>query len=485
MQPTDARGTNDDSAPVRVGDVLAAKYRVEQVLGVGGMGVVVRAHHLYLDERVAIKFIRSEALSIPEVVARFVREARAAVKIRNEHVARVIDVGTLETGAPYMVMEFLEGVDLSTLKHAGGTLLPVPTAVDYVLQALEAIAEAHALGIIHRDLKPANLFLTHRADGSPIIKVLDFGISKVTSISGSSTPELGLTKTSATMGSPLYMSPEQMVSSRDVDVRTDIWAVGVILYELLSGQPPFSGETLPQLCAAILQQQPRAIAEMRSDLPPGLEAIVQRCLDKSPQNRFANVGDLALALAPFALPTSSVSITRITGLFQHTGQSTGAQLPPLQPANIQPTGVTNAPAALNTSVSWEQTASRTRSWKLPAIAAGAVGGLLLLAAVAGYLFGPWRDDSAAPAASAAIAAEVSAVPPVESVPLDVSPPIVEASAPPPASTAPPAATAAPPRTTTTRPPRTQPTTTRTPPPATTTSPPKKKTPTVSDFGDRK
>src|SRR5882724_4843576 len=215
----------------REGDVLAGKFRIERVLGVGGMGMVVSAMHIHLDERVAIKFLLPEALSNGEAVARFGREARAAVKIRSEHVARVTDVGALDTGAPYMVMELLRGQDLSQLLRDQGAL-SVHLAVLYVLQACEALAEAHAIGIVHRDLKPANLFLTSRADGSPCVKVLDFGISKVTSASGSGS-DMGMTRTQSIMGSPLYMSPEQMASSRDVDQRADIWAVGCVLYELV------------------------------------------------------------------------------------------------------------------------------------------------------------------------------------------------------------------------------------------------------------
>jgi serine/threonine-protein kinase len=234
---------------VNVGDVLAGKYRVDKIIGMGGMGVVVGAHHLELDERVALKFLLPEALANDEAVARFAREARAAVKIKNEHVARVSDVGRLPNGAPYMVMEYLEGVDLATLIKQRGQL-SVAEVVDYVLQACEALAEAHCIGIIHRDLKPSNLFIIRRSDGSICVKLLDFGISKVVGLVGSG-GDMGMTRTAAVMGSPLYMSPEQMESSRNVDARTDIWAAGVILYELLSGRPPFEGDTLPEICVKI------------------------------------------------------------------------------------------------------------------------------------------------------------------------------------------------------------------------------------------
>src|SRR6266851_4099597 len=183
------------SAPVREGDLLAGKYRVERVLGAGGMGIVVAAHHLQLDERVAIKFLLPEMLSHQETVERFSREARAAVKIKSEQVTRVIDVGTLDNGAPYMVMEYLDGSDLAALLQQSGAL-PIEQAVEFVLQACEAIADAHGLGIVHRDLKPANLFCIRRSDGLLSIKVLDFGISKVTGMSASG-PDMGMTKTAA------------------------------------------------------------------------------------------------------------------------------------------------------------------------------------------------------------------------------------------------------------------------------------------------
>src|SRR5689334_13093473 len=236
------------SAPVKEGDLLAGKYRVERVLGAGGMGVVVAAHHIALDEKVAIKLLLPEALSNPEAVSRFAREARAAVKIKNEHVARVIDVGSLDTGAPYMVMEYLEGSDLGDWVKQHGNL-PVEQAVEFLLQACEAIAEAHGAGIVHRDIKPANLFVIMRADGLQSVKVLDFGISKVTP--KGSVSDMGYTKTSTVMGSPLYMSPEQMESTKDVDTRTDIWALGVVLYELLTGNLPFLAESMPELIARI------------------------------------------------------------------------------------------------------------------------------------------------------------------------------------------------------------------------------------------
>src|SRR5882757_8726454 len=223
-------------------DVIAGKYRVERILGRGGMGVVVAAWHLELDQRVALKFLLPELVERGDAAERFRREARAAARIKSEHVVRVLDVGNWEGNAPYMVMEYLDGRDLSAELRERGRI-PVQDCVDYVLQAIEAVAEAHALNIVHRDLKPENLFLARRADGGRLVKVLDFGISK--SIILGSIDQPSLTRTATIMGSPFYMSPEQMRTPRNVDVRSDIWALGAILYDLIGGQPPYVAETIP------------------------------------------------------------------------------------------------------------------------------------------------------------------------------------------------------------------------------------------------
>jgi tRNA A-37 threonylcarbamoyl transferase component Bud32 len=278
-------------AHVVPGTVLMGKYRVDRVLGAGGMGMVVAATHLHLKEQVALKFLLPEVLTNYEVVQRFLREAQAAVRLKGEHVARVIDVGSLPDGVPYIVMEYLHGSDLSGQLARRGTLPPAET-VDYVLQACEALAEAHALGIVHRDLKPANLFLTRRPDGSTLVKVLDFGISKAPVA-----VESELTRTHAVMGTPSYMSPEQMRSSRDVDGRSDIWSLGVVLYECLSGRRPFESETFSGLCFQVAIDP---IPPLRVALPRGLDAAVYRCLEKDPTARFESVADLAAALAPYA-----------------------------------------------------------------------------------------------------------------------------------------------------------------------------------------
>ena len=345
--------------PVAPGDVLAGKYRVERLLGSGGMGVVVAAIHLELGQRVAVKFLLPDLVRHAEASVRFLREARAAVKIQSEHVARVIDVGRLENGAPYMVMEYLEGRDLAGVLQDRRPVR-VESAVQYVLEACEAIAEAHASGIVHRDLKPSNLFLALRSDGTESIKVLDFGISKlVVENDGSFQP--GLTSTSALMGSPLYMSPEQMKSARGVDARTDIWALGAILYELLAGFPPFNGESMPAICAAILIEEPKPLVQIRSDVPPELQAVVARCLAKIPDYRFPHVGELAAALLPFAPRRSRASfdkIARFAGMTQLAPSSDVPAVAPVAPKETVPDIAATRPSAPSEPVPLARRSSR-------------------------------------------------------------------------------------------------------------------------------
>jgi serine/threonine-protein kinase len=281
--------------PFPPGTVLAGKYRVERLLGEGGMGWVVVATHLHLEQRVALKFMHAgHAGNQPEAVARFIREARAAARVQSEHVARVSDVGTLDNGAPYLVMEYLEGHDLDA-ELRKNRAMPPAQVVDLALQACEGLAEAHAAGIVHRDLKPANLFLARKNDGSVRVKLLDFGISKLAPLAGAS--DVGMTSTQALMGSPLYMSPEQLRSSKNVDRRTDIWSMGVILYEMLSGNAPFEAETLPEVCSRIMAEPPPPLRQVKSDVPAPLEAVVMRCLDKDVTRRYQDVGALAATRA--------------------------------------------------------------------------------------------------------------------------------------------------------------------------------------------
>jgi serine/threonine protein kinase len=277
------------------GDVVCGKYRLIRALGEGGMGLVFEAEHLRLRQSVAIKFLRHEVLALPDAVERFEREARASARIRGPHVVQVLDVDTDERGRPYMVMELLRGRDLEAELRVHGPF-PVERAVDLVLQACVAVAQAHAAGIVHRDLKPSNLFLTEEA-GKRVLKVLDFGISKIAP--DADAPPASATSTCVTVGTPLYMSPEQMRSSKDVDGRSDIWSLGVILYELVAGTPPFLGTTTAAIAAIVADAMP-SLRRVRPDVPEALERVLVTALAKAPADRLPTAEALGAALMPFA-----------------------------------------------------------------------------------------------------------------------------------------------------------------------------------------
>lgn len=299
----------------REGSLIAKKYRVESVLGYGGMGAVVAATHCRLGQRVAIKILYPSSARNPEAIARFLREAQAAAALQSEHVVRILDFGRHGNGLPFMVMEHLAGTNLADLLMARGTL-PVDEAIHYVMQASEAVAEAHARGIIHRDIKPANIFLSSRSDGSPLIKVLDFGISKTDWMAGFGDYNPDLTATADTLGTPMYMSPEQVRSTKNVTPAADIWALGVVLYELLAGVPPFWADSLPALSAKIVADPPIPLGLRRSDLPRGLDTVVFSCLEKDAAMRPASIAELAQKLTPFAPTVTAGWEARIDHIVQ-------------------------------------------------------------------------------------------------------------------------------------------------------------------------
>ncbi len=320
------------------GSFIAGKYRVERTLGTGGMAVVVEAVHVVLGQRVAIKILHESASRSPALIERFRQEAQIAAQLPGEHIVRVTDIGQTERGEPFLVMELLVGRDLEG-ELAVRRWLPREEAVDLLLQACEGVAEAHAAGLVHRDLKPANLFLTRRRDGSPHVKVLDFGISKLLNREES----LSLTQTTHHFGTPLYMSPEQVESVKHVDARSDQHSLGAILYTMLAGRPPYVAPTLTAISVLIATQNPPSLKGMRPDIPDGLEAAIMQAIAKKPEHRFADLGAFAEALAPFGGEGAYACVRRIRStLMSSQPRSTFASVPSvaeLAPAPSRPHGL--------------------------------------------------------------------------------------------------------------------------------------------------
>ncbi|WP_437757691.1 protein kinase domain-containing protein [Sorangium sp. So ce1389] len=316
------------NAPVVAGDVIAGKYRVDRILGSGGTGMVVDASHLAPPQRVAVKLLLGDRS--PARAERFLRDARAASRLKGEHIARVLDVGQLDSGVPYAVTELLDGRDLAELLRERGQL-ELSEAIDYVLQACVALAEAHAAGIVHGDLTPASLFLTTTPDGATLVKVLDLGL--FSELPGASEGDGGSpAQPEGAPGAPLYRAPEQLQPSRLVDVRGDIWALGAVLYRLLTGQPPFEASSLADLAPRVAGAEPPLPSALRSDIPPAVERALLGCLEKDPARRPASVAELALALAPYASAASQGHAERATRIL-------GATLPPPPRASLPTIGL--------------------------------------------------------------------------------------------------------------------------------------------------
>jgi serine/threonine-protein kinase len=427
------------------GTVLGGKYVVERVLGEGGMGMVVAATHKSLGHKVAIKMMLPQAAAHPEMLARFEREARAAAGLSSEHAARVTDVGHFDDGMPYMVMEFLEGEDL---EHgiARQKQLPIADVIRYYIQSCIGLHDAHTAGIVHRDVKPSNIFLARRPSGRVVVKILDFGIAKA----AVSMTDPSLTRTTAMMGSPLYMSPEQLANAKGVDHRTDVWSLGAAFYEAVCGQPAFPADTLALLHAMILTQEPVRPSRLRRDIPPELEMVLLTSLEKDPAKRYSSMqavqrelerleqrlagmrplvdSDPAHMVTAMPATVEAPVFSETMGSAPRRSVAPPAQAPVVASAFASPLSGTAAP----TSQTYGDAPVRRRARSAAVVV---VAGLALLGAVA---FGVTRALTPAPVEPARAAAAPAAPAPTPSdAPVHTEPaPLVERVAEPPAPRAP-------------------------------------------------
>jgi eukaryotic-like serine/threonine-protein kinase len=405
----------------RLGEVVGEKYRLVRLLGEGGMGTVYEARHDVIGRRFAVKFLHAELASHPEILARFRREAQAAGSLENENIAAVTDFGTSSDGAPYIVMEFLEGQDLAKVLAQTGPL-PVQRAAHILIQVCRGLLAAHGRGIVHRDLKPENLLLQTRGDGGDLVKILDFGIAKLKSTEHR--PEAA-TRTGITLGTPYYMPPEQARGQKELDERADIYALGVILFELLSGQKPHNGENYNAILYSILMQTAPRIETYRPDLPPELAALVHRAMAADAKERPQSVSELAEALAPFTGRSLTPSPTTDPGSTVFFPQG-----PPQRSAS------TRAPVALTpgrASAYYSPPPSRTGLW---------VGlGVALVSVLGATVFFLSGGPTPAPPGAAATPRSASAptpTPVAPPTPVDIATPEIAAAPPLPFNSAPPA-----------------------------------------------
>ena len=463
-----------------VGEIIAGKYRVDRQIGAGGMGTVVAATHLTLGTPVALKFLSDTIKGSANSIERFTREAKACAGLRSEHVCRVTDFG-MHAEMPYIAMELLEGIDLARLIEGG--VIDGGMAVDFILQACDGLAEAHAHGIVHRDLKPGNLFLTRRPDGTPLVKVLDFGVAKIPQ-----SEDTSLTKTSSVIGSPGYMAPEQLRSSKTVDTRADIWALGVILYQLVSKRHPFHAEAVTEIAVKIAMDDPEPLTEAAEPL----RAVIMRCLEKEPERRFPDIASLAAALAPFRIHDRAAAIASAK-LWLETPWSR-----PLLPTTVGSSpsigwGPTVAAAPPPSKLAFQTTHEvghgviEAKAKPGSRVALIAVAGLLVVGGLTAFALtrggGPASVDAAAPIATAApvdaapvVAPSLDAAPiavdaaRVVALPIDAAPSVPPADAAPIVSPPADAVQASPPVVADVKPPRSKPPAPN--PPAGSAKPPK-------------
>lgn len=405
----DNRGGSSLPPEIRQDNAFTEKYLIESTLGIGGSGIVVCARHRGLEGRVAIKFLLSGAQN-KSAVARFRQEAHAAHRIKSQHVVRINDIETTDSGIPYIVMECLEGHDLEwMLQSEPDHRLSIPDAIEFVLQACEGVAAGHALGIVHRDLKPSNLFYTRGADGLPLIKVLDFGISKL-----EATPAFGeTTDQGRILGSPRYMSPEQFDSAADVDEQTDVWAFGVILYQLLAGKVPFDNANLFRLREQIQSAAPRPLREQRPEVPVGLAEVISRCLEKSAKRRYRNLAEMAKALGPFAARRSRLWVEQIVRILEAPGCATDSL--PILPGDH---GITSDAPTMSAAPSTHRPAWRRRR------ALGVIAAVVAIGFTSLFVGWRWlgrRPGSESAAASAAFDQVGPMVPPLPTASLTAQP----------------------------------------------------------------
>jgi serine/threonine protein kinase len=422
-------------ADLRIGSVVNGKYRIDSILGRGAMGIVAECQHIELCERVALKFLlTTRNVTHDDLGVRFLREAQVSAKLRNEHIARVVDVGVWLESVPFMVMEYLDGHDLRAMIRRHGRLPPA-VAIDFAIQICEGVAEAHAHGIVHRDLKPSNVFVTSRADGSDLVKILDFGISKW------SLPDSDLgegTETGIILGSPKYMSPEQIFASSKVDARADIWSLGAIAYEMLSGRPPFDMPTFAQTCAELSTDRlPPSISALLPEVPPALETAIFRCFERSVEKRTQNVAELAGALLEaVGSPFASVVRARIEAtLASRTGREgapkeSGSRIAINSFDAFQPAGLVAASGSTSQRslpMTTDSSSRRQAEWQRPRRrrwVALAFGGMVVAGGAMAAL-SP-SQSAAPPASTASVTASASAPPRPSSVapqePVSADPP---------------------------------------------------------------